>query len=422
MLLRGAKVFRDGCFSKLDVAVREARIEDVAPGIAPSGFDRVFDLEDMILIPGFVDVHVHLREPGFSYKETIASGTRAAARGGYCAVCAMPNVSPPPDAPERLRPQLEAIERGAAVRVYPYGALTAGRKGRGCLSDMRGLAGEVIGFSDDGNGVQDEDLMREAMREAARLDALIAAHCEDESLLSPGGCVHEGDYARAHGLVGISSQSEWGQLARDLDLVRKTGCRYHACHLSTKESVELIRRAKAEGLPVTCETAPHYLTLCEDDLRDEGRFKMNPPLRTKEDREALLRALADGTIDAVATDHAPHAAEEKAKGLAGSCMGVVGLETAFPVLYTRLVLEGQLTLEQLIERMSIAPRRVIGLGGGLAAGEGADLTALDLQEEYAIAPEEFKSRGRATPFAGMKVRGRTRLTLVDGEIAWEENV
>ncbi len=363
------------------------------------------------IFPGFCDVHVHFREPGFSYKETIASGTAAAARGGYTAVCTMPNLDPVPDSPEHLAIQEVMIAEQARVRVYPYGAITMGEKGA-FLSDMEALSSRVIAFSDDGRGVQSEALMRSAMERARELNKLIVAHCEDNSLLR-GGYIHDGAYARAHGHKGICCESEWGQIKRDLELVRETGCGYHVCHISTKESVALIRQAKREGLNVSCETAPHYLVLDETDLREDGRFKMNPPLRSPADREALIEGILDGTVDMIATDHAPHSAEEKAKGLAGSAFGIVGLETAFPVLYTKLILPGVLSLEKLLELLAWNPRKRFSIP------LGEDQTLWDLDAEYEIDPDEFLSRGRATPFAGMKVRGRCLATVCGGKPVYQ---
>lgn len=416
-LLSGATVYTDSGFQKAALAVQGNSVS-IFQGKPASGFDHVLDMENLVVLPGLADVHVHLREPGFSYKETIASGTRAAARGGFTDVCAMPNLDPPPDSREHLREQLVSIERDAVVHVRPYGSITRGRKGVE-LSDMEGLAGQVVAFTDDGSGVQDERLMARAMRKAARLGVIIAAHCEDERLLH-GGYIHDGAYARRKGHAGISSQSEWAQLARDLDLCRSTGCRYHVCHVSTAESVALIRRAKQDGLPVTCETAPHYLVLCDADLQEDGRFKMNPPLRSAEDRQALLEAVRDGTIDMIATDHAPHSAQEKSLGLKGSAMGVSGLETAFPVLYTSLVKTGFITLEKLVELMSLAPRRIFRLGAPYTEGGGANLTVVDLNAAYAIDPQTFLSMGRSTPFAGMRVLGKVVMTIVDGRIVWQE--
>ena len=359
------------------------------------------------LLPGFCDVHVHFREPGFSYKETIASGCRAAARGGYTAVCTMPNLDPVPDSVGHLREQTAIIARDARIAVCPYAAITVGEAGSE-LADLEALAPFVVAFSDDGHGVQDEGLMREAMQRAKALGKLIAAHCEDNSLLR-GGYLHDGAYAKAHGHRGICPKSEWGQIARDLELAAATGCAYHVCHISCRESVELIRSAKREGVNVTCETGPHYLLLTDSDLQEDGRFKMNPPIRSARDRDALIEGLLDGTIDMIATDHAPHSAEEKSRGLEKSAFGIVGLETAFPLLYTNLVKPGILTLDKLMELMVVNPRRRfrIGFDGGFSVW--------DLEERYAIDPAKFQSMGRATPFAGKEVYGRCLATFCAGQ-------
>ena len=400
-----------GRFTPSDITIQDGKIVSISRAQGPVSENSLYCL------PGFTDVHVHLREPGFSYKETIAAGTRAAARGGYTAVCAMPNLSPVPDSAEHLKMELDIIERDAVIDVRPYGAITVNEEGR-ALSGMEEMAKDVIAFSDDGHGVQDDAMMKAAMQKARALGRLIAAHCEDNSLLR-GGCIHDGEYARAHGLPGICSESEWGPIARDVELARETGCGYHVCHISTKESVGIIRRAKAEGVNVTCETAPHYLLLTDMDLQDEGRFKMNPPVRSAEDRAALIEGLQDGTIDMIATDHAPHAAEEKAKGLRGSAMGIVGLETAFPLLYTYLVKERQaLSLEKLVDLMSAAPARRFGLDSGIRVGADANLALWDLNAECEIDPEDFLSMGRATPFAGWKVNARCVETLYRGSTVW----
>ena len=414
-IVRGGMCVQDGELVPDTLFVSDGRF---APCFSPARGDELVDASGLTVLPGFADVHVHLREPGYSYKETVATGTAAAARGGYTAVCPMPNVDPVPDILDHLEVQREIIRRSARVRVLPYGSISRGERGE-ALSDMAALAPYVAGFSDDGRGVQSESLMRQAMAEARRLGKVIAAHCEDNALLR-GGYIHDGAYARAHGHRGICSESEWGQVRRDLALARETGCAYHVCHISTRESVDLIRRAKAEGVDVTCETAPHYLLLDETALREDGRFKMNPPLRTPADREALVEGLLDGTVDMIATDHAPHSAEEKSRGLAGSLMGVVGLETAFSLLYTCLVKPGVLSLAALVDKLCAAPRRRFGLGGALAEGEDADFSLWDLEEEYVIDPEEFQSRGRATPFAGWKVFGRCRRTFCGGETVWRE--
>ena len=418
-LLQGAEVWRDGGFVRADVLVDGDRIAAVGLGLPAEGCE-VVPLGGMKILPGLVDVHVHLREPGFTAKETIATGTRAAAHGGYTTVCPMPNLSPAPDSPEHLAVELEAIRRDAAVRVVPYGCITRGQKGRGELVDFDALAPDVVGFSDDGRGVQSAELMEEAMRRAAAVGKPIVAHCEVDELLH-GGYIHDGVYCREHGHKGICSESEWRQVGRDIALAEKTGCRYHVCHVSTKESVELVRRARAKGLRVSCETAPHYLLLCDEDLQEEGRFKMNPPLRSRADREALVAGIQDGTIEVIATDHAPHTAAEKARGLAGSAMGIVGLETAFPLLYKYLVLKGVITLEKLIALMSVNPRRIFALEGGVEEGDAADFTVLDLGAEYAVDPGMFLSKGRATPFAGWKVQGRAVLTVVGGKEVYDDN-
>ena len=401
--LNKCSVYRNGRFEQGNVSF-------AIP--SPDSDGVSISMDHCFLFPGFVDVHVHLREPGFLYKETIATGTLAAARGGYSDVCSMPNLNPVPDSAQHLAPQLEAIARDALIRVYPYGSITVGQQGE-ALAQLEELAPHVIAFSDDGRGVQSEQMMRDAMLECKRLGKILVAHCEDNSLLH-GGYIHDGVYAKSHGHKGICSESEWGPIARDLRLAKETGCAYHVCHISTKESVDLIRKAKAEGVDVTCETGPHYILLCDEDLQEDGRFKMNPPLRSKEDRDAILEGIMDGTIDMIATDHAPHSAEEKAKGLAGSAMGVVGLETAFPLLYTYLVKTGKITLERLMELMADNPRKRFGLS------LGEDWSVWDLDKEYTIDPNEFLSKGTATPFAGWKVLGENQMTITGGKIVWQK--
>ena len=378
---------------------------------AKASLPSAFASSEYVIFPGFCDVHVHFREPGFSYKETIRTGSLAAARGGYTAVCTMPNLNPVPDSPEHLQEQLDRIKRDAVIRVYPYAAITKMEAGVE-LVDMASLAPDAIAFSDDGRGVQEEKMMRAAMTEAKKAGKIIAAHCEVNDLLR-GGYIHDGAYAKAHGHKGICSESEYAQIARDLKLCEEIGCAYHVCHISTKESVALIREAKARGVDVTCETAPHYLVMDDSDLREEGRFKMNPPLRAAEDREALLEGLLDGTIDMIATDHAPHSAEEKARGLAGSPFGIVGLETAFSVLYTKLVRTGILTLDALIEKLVYAPRRRFGIP------LGNDFSVWKLDEKFTVDPEKFLSQGKATPFAGEELYGVCVLTALDGTIVWQ---
>lgn len=394
-----------------DFACRYEKIRAFAEKfLADGGLSPVIS-KKYIIVPGLCDVHVHFREPGFSYKETIASGSAAAAHGGYTAVCTMPNLDPVPDSAEHLQVQLDAIERGAAIKVLPYGAITVGEKGEK-LADMEAMSDKVCAFSDDGKGVQNDEMMRETMTAAKRLGKIIAAHCEDNSLLF-GGYIHDGEYAKAHGHRGISSASEYKQIERDLRLAEETGCAYHVCHISTKESVELIRQAKARGVDVTCETAPHYLVLCDEDMQEDGRFKMNPPLRSREDKEALIEGIKDGTIDMIATDHAPHSAEEKGRGLEKSLMGIVGLETAFPVLYTELVKKNIITLDRLIEMMSFKPKERFGID------TNNDFAVFEIGEAYKIDPEDFLSMGRATPFAGREVFGRCLLTVHNGKVVYK---
>ncbi|MBE6995831.1 MAG: dihydroorotase [Ruminococcaceae bacterium] len=413
LLLTGGAVFLNGRFVNMDLAIDQGRIVSVS---SLQDGASVIELHNCLIVPGFVDVHVHLREPGFSYKETIFSGTKAAAAGGYTAVCAMPNLKPVPDSAENLKPQLDLIRKTANVRVYPYGAITKGERGE-TLADLADMAADVAGFSDDGRGVQSREMMRAAMEAAKALDKPIVAHSEDESLLAKGWMIHDGDFARRNGFIGNDPESEWRQVERDIQLVRETGCQYHVCHISTKETVELIRKAKAEGLPVTCETGPHYLVMCDEDLQDDGRFKMNPPIRSASDRDALVAGLLDGTVDCIATDHAPHSAEEKSRGLAASFNGIVGLETAFPILYTNLVQTGIVPLEVILNALCVNPRRIFRLpGGSLEEGQIADLTVLDLNRPHVIDPTTFKSLGRATPFAGWGVSAAIAMTVCGGEI------
>ncbi len=400
-------------------AMKKANIQAFSDGKLSSFADRFscvgiesFDIEDHIVVPGFCDVHVHFREPGFSYKETIKSGSLAAARGGYTAVCTMPNLRPVPDSVAHLDQQLAIIRRDAVIDVYPYAAITVGELGE-VLADLEGMAADCVGFSDDGRGVQSDDMMREAMKRAKALGKMIVAHCEWNHLLF-GGYIHDGEYAKAHGHRGICSESEYGQIERDLRLVKEIGCAYHVCHISAKESVELIRKAKAEGLDVTCETGPHYLVMDDSDLQEDGRFKMNPPLRSKADREALVEGILDGTIDMIATDHAPHSAEEKSRGLERSAFGVVGLETAFPVLYTHLVKTGILSMEKLLDLLCYNPRRRFGLP------LGNDFSVWNLNKKFTVNPDEFLSLGRATPFAGWELYGENVLTVKDGHAVYQK--
>ncbi|MBR3196152.1 MAG: dihydroorotase [Clostridia bacterium] len=401
-----------GTFLDCDLILKDGRIDQIVPATRQKSHSVSY------VFPGFIDVHVHFREPGFSYKETIRTGSMAAARGGYTTVCAMPNLDPVPDSAEHLEEELSIIRRDAVIRVVPYGAITVGEKGE-TLSDMQSMAGDVAGFSDDGRGVQSEEIMKKAMEEAKRLGSLIAAHCEENDLLE-GGYIHKGDYAREHAHRGISSRSEWQPIARDIELNREIGCRYHVCHVSTKESVDVIRKGKKEGVDVTCETGPHYLLLDDCMIREDGRFKMNPPIRAKEDREALIAGLLDGTVDMIATDHAPHSREEKSRGLEKSLMGIVGIETAFPLLYTYLVKEGVLTLEQLVGLMTERPAGRFGFESGIREGAPADLCIWDLDACYSIDPADFLSKGTSTPFEGWRVYGKCKETILAGETVYQE--
>ena len=417
-ILKNAKVYQNGELVAADISVRDGRIVSINRDVEPTPGASVIDLNNGVVFPGFVDVHVHLREPGFSYKETIKTGTLAAARGGFAHVCPMPNLSPVPDSVEHLAEQLRLIEQDACIHVHPFGAITVGEQGEE-MADLEGMAKDIAGFSDDGKGVQSGDMMREAMLRAKALNKIISAHCEDNSLLH-GGYIHDGEYARLHAHRGICSESEWGPIKRDLELVEETGCAYHVCHISTKESVQLIREAKARGVNVTCEVGPHYLVFNDMDLQEDARFKMNPPIRSEEDRLALIEGIKDGTIDMIATDHAPHSAEEKGRGLEKSAMGVVGIETSFPVCYTKLVKSGIITLKRLMELMHDAPAARFGYGTELREGEVADLTVFDLEKKFTVDPAEFVSMGRATPFAGMELAGVCKLTMIGGEIVWQE--
>ncbi len=411
ILILGANVWTDGDFHKTNVRIANGVIDamgtDLSPATSPDA--EVIEADGKYLVPGLVDLHVHFREPGYSYKETIRTGSEAAAAGGFSTVCTMPNLNPAPDSVENLRRQLDIIDRDACIQVLPYATITRLRMGNE-LVDYAALAPMVAGFSDDGSGVQSEEVMRRAMQGIAPTGKILAAHCEVNDLLK-GGYIHDGEYARAHGHRGICSESEWAEIERDIRLAEETHCRLHICHISTKESVELIRRAKERGVLVTCETGPHYLTFCDEDLQEEGRFKMNPPIRSREDRDALRRGLIDGTIDAIATDHAPHSTAEKAKGLEKSAMGVVGLETAFAAVYTTMVKSGLMPMERLVEVMTITPRRIMGLPAtdGIKPGQKADVTLLDTTCEWTVNPEEFLTMGRATPYEGLTLTGKAEL-------------
>ena len=413
MIFRNATVWTQNGFAKQDAIFDGSVLSFSVSQNAAVSVPEMPVFSNCLILPGFCDVHVHLREPGFCYKETIASGTASAARGGFTAICSMPNLNPVPDSKEHLNVQLDAIKKDAKIAVYPYGSLTVGQMGA-VMADLDGMAQDAIAFSDDGKGVQDENMMRDLMLRAKRLGKLVVAHCEDNSLLR-GGYIHDGVYAKEHNHRGICSESEWGPIARDLKLAKETGCAYHVCHISTKESVDLIRAAKREGVNVTCETAPHYLVLCDEDLQEEGRFKMNPPLRSAADRDALIEGILDGTIDMIATDHAPHSAEEKARGLEKSAFGIVGLETAFPIMYTEFVKTGKMTIEHLVDLMCLNPRRRFGITSDVG------YTVWNVEKEYTVNPEEFASMGHATPFAGRAVFGENLLTVYNGSVVYKKN-
>ena len=401
-----------------DVLIEDGIIAAIEGEIEVDEKTEIFDANGAIVTYGLADVHVHLREPGYSEKETIASGTAAAARGGVTTLLSMPNLNPAPDSVENIALQQAMIDEQAIVEVRPYATITTKRIGKEVV-DIAALKNLCVGFSDDGSGVQNDAVMLEAMKSIAENDCIIAAHCEDESLLF-GGYIHDGEYAAAHNHKGICSQSEWGPIVRDMELVAQSGCRYHICHMSAAGSVEALRAAKAKGLPVSGETGPHYLTMTDMDIQEEGRFKMNPPIRSDVDRDALIEGIQDGTIEVIATDHAPHTAEQKSKGLAGSAMGVVGLETSFAVCYTKLVRTGVITIEKLIELMCDNPRRIFRLGGGLEVGQRADIAVFDTTTPFKVDSNQFLSMGKATPFEGWELVGRCKLTLFGGKTVWRE--
>ena len=419
LLLKNGTVVAEGVSRKVDVLVVDDKIAAIGEALCADEQTEVFDAEGCIVTYGLADVHVHLREPGYSAKETITTGTRAAARGGVTTVCSMPNLQPAPDAPETIAVEQQMIDEQAVIEVLPFATISKGRERRE-LADIEALRPLSVGYSDDGNGIQTEELMRKAMQRIAAVDGIIAAHCEDDSLLH-AGYIHDGEYARTHGHKGICSESEWKPIERDVKLAEEEKCRYHVCHISTKESVAIIREAKKNCNHISCETAPHYLVLCDADLQEDGRFKMNPPLRAAEDRAALIEGIKDGTIEVIATDHAPHTAEEKSRGLKGSMMGIVGIETSFAICYTHLVRKGVITIEKLIALMSENPRRIFRLGGAMRVGERADIAIYDITKPYKIDSAEFLSMGKATPFEGEEVYGRCMLTLFGGKRVWEEN-
>lgn len=417
-IVKNGRVFDGEALARQDILIEEGLIQAVGLGLEEEGC-QIIDAQGQIVSPGFVDLHVHLRDPGFAHKETVETGTMAAAAGGFTTICAMPNLNPVPDSPEHLQVSLDRIQEGAKVRALPYCAITEGEKGEK-LVDFEALAGKCAGFSDDGKGVQQGEMMRQAMVRCAKLDALICAHCEDESLLE-GGYIHQGEYAVLHGHKGICSASEYEQVRRDAAYALETGCRYHVCHVSAKETLEIVRQAKAAGARISCEITPHHALLCDMDIQgDEGRFKMNPPLRSAEDRAAIWQALQDGTADAFATDHAPHSQEEKSRGLAGSAMGIVGLETAFPVLYTGLVKKGIISIERLLWMLTYGPSRVLGVPCGIVPGNRADLVLIEEDRADIIDSRRFYSMGKSTPFEGMKTQGKVTRTVCQGKTIYRE--
>lgn len=417
LLLKNGTVYYQGKMQKVDVLIQNGVVCKIDRDIQADGCP-VIDSSKFNIIPGLADVHVHLREPGFSYKETILTGTKAAAKGGFTLVAAMPNLNPVPDSAEHLKIELDRIEKNRVIKVLPYGSITVGEKGKE-LRDMAGMAKDVIAFSDDGKGVQNSEMMEKAMTVAKELNKPIVAHCEVESLLN-GGYIHDGEYAKLHGHKGISSASEYEEVIRDINLSEKTDCQFHACHISTKESVDAIRQAKAKGLKVSGETGPHYLAFTDMDLQESGNWKMNPPIRSEEDRQALIKGVRDGTIECIITDHAPHSREEKSKGLAGSSMGVVGLETSFAAVNTYMVEKGYISFEKLVEVMSINPRKIFGLESGIQIGKPADITIVDPKAKWVVNPEEFISMGKATPFAGKTLTGKVIATIYNGDFAYSE--
>ena len=417
-LLKNGMVFVNNAFQKKDILIHGDTISKISDNILAAEDIVSFDFQNCYIFPGFIDVHVHLREPGFLSKETIKTGTKAAAHGGYTDVCSMPNLNPTPDSMEHLQLQLDAIEKDAAIHVYPFGTITKNEAGQE-MADLKDMAPYVIGFSDDGRGVQSEEMMKNAMVQCKELGKIISAHCEDNALLF-GGYIHDGEYAKKNGHRGICSESEWGPIKRDIELVKETGCAYHVCHISTKESVELIRQAKKDGVNITCETGPHYLVMNDSMLKEEGRFKMNPPIRSEEDRKALVEGLIDGTIDVIATDHAPHTLEEKSRGLEKSLMGVTGIETAFPVAYTHLVKGNVITLEKLVDVLHNNASRRFGICNDIAEGNKANLCVFDLDEKVKVDEEFFLSMGKSSPFTGNEYYGKCKLTMCDGKIAYQD--
>ena len=415
VLIKNAKVYYENALQNADMLIENGTVVSVGAGIAVSSDFPVIDAEKLMILPGFADVHVHLREPGFFYKESIETGTQAAAKGGFTLVCSMPNLNPVPDSAENLKAQQDIIDKDAVIKVLPYASITIGEKGQQ-LVDFEEIGDKCFAFSDDGKGVQNTETMKQAMLRAKAVGKPIVAHCEDESLLF-GGYIHDGEYARLHGHRGICSESEWGPVARDVELVRETGTQYHVCHISTKETVDIIRKAKADGLPVSCETAPHYLAFCDMELEEHGMWKMNPPIRSAADRDALIKGVQDGTIEIIATDHAPHSDEEKLKGLEKSNMGVIGLETSFAAMNTYMVKRGYITMEKLVQLMSINPREKFGMTAGIKVGEKADFVLVDPDKEWVVKPP-FATKGNYTPFLGKTLYGDVLLTVFDGKVVY----
>lgn len=417
ILIRNAVIYSPSGCQQGDMLVSDGVVVATGSNLPSHDVSKIIDADGLTLLPGLVDLHVHFREPGYSYKETVRTGSLSAAAGGFTTVCTMPNVNPVPDDLDSLRSQLDIIESQAVVEVLPYASITKKRMG-GELVDYDALAPHVAGFSDDGTGVQSEIVMADAMSRIASTGKILAAHCEVDSMLR-GGYIHDGEYARAHGHRGICSQSEWREVARDIMITKSTGCPLHICHVSSKESVELVRLAKKVGLPVTCETGPHYLAFTDADLQEDGRWKMNPPIRSEEDREALRQGLADGTVDVIATDHAPHSADEKSRGLEKSAMGVVGLETSLAAVYTYMVLPGIISFDRMVDAMALRPRRLFGIKGGINPGDRADMTLVDFNAEWTVDPDKFLSMGRATPFDGCKLKGKVMATLAAGRVVYD---
>ena len=418
ILIKNGTLVGNGFHSKNDILIENNRIVAIAENIDCDADTETFDATDCIVTYGLADVHVHLREPGFSAKETIETGTKAAAHGGFTTVCSMPNLIPAPDAIETLAQEEKLIEKQAVIEVLPFATISKERKGH-CVVEIETLHTRVAGFSDDGNGIQNAEIMQKAMQKVAAVDSIIAAHCEENSLLN-NGYIHKGEYAEKHHHRGICSESEYLQIERDIEMALEQNCRYHVCHISTAESVDIIRKAKNISNKISCETAPHYLTLCDDDLQEDGRFKMNPPLRSKNDKKALIEGIKDGTIEVIATDHAPHTQQEKSLGLKGSAMGIVGLATAFAVCYTKLVRTGIIDIKKLIALMCDNPRRIFHLGGTLQVGQRADIAVFDIKNPYLVDSKTFLSKGKATPFENWEVYGKCLLTIYNGKVVWKE--